>query len=464
MFRIFRHYIPKTLFLLGCAETLILLVSIVIGVMISASGILPEAAFELSAETVSAQALVFWLTMLIGMIAMGLYQRDLRDAPSATLGRLLLGFLVGLLLMALVYVANPRFVAGAPVFLIALACSFVGIASCRLLAYRSTDVHLTRRVLVLGAGERARQIENLRRASDRQGVTIVGFVDLGKQAPAVSRSKILRLESSLLALAGRYAVDEIVVALDDRRKGIPIDAILQCKMHGLRIIEVSDFCERQLGKIRLDSLHPSNVIFADGFTQAVAKTTSKRLCDIVVSSVLLLATAPLMLLVALAILVETGRPILYRQERVGLRGRPFTLYKFRSMRVDAEQDGVARWASSGDDRITRVGSIIRRMRFDELPQLFNVFKGDMSFVGPRPERPEFVSELRHSIPYYELRHHVKPGITGWAQVRYPYGASIKDSREKLQYDLYYLKNYSVFLDFAIVLQTVEVILWRKGSR
>jgi sugar transferase (PEP-CTERM system associated) len=323
---------------------------------------------------------------------------------------------------------------------------------------------LTRRVLVLGTGERARQIENLRRASDRQGVTIVGFVDIGKQAPAVSSSKILGLETTLLALAQRYAVDEIVVALDDRRKGIPIDAILQCKMHGLRIIEVSDFCERQLGKIRLDSLHPSNGIFADGFTQAVAKTATKRLCDVVVSTVLLLVTAPIMIVTALAILGETGRPIFYRQQRVGLRGRLFTLYKFRSMRADAEQDGVARWAASDDDRITRVGTIIRRLRIDELPQLFNVFAGDMSFVGPRPERPEFVSDLRNSIPYYDLRHHVKPGITGWAQVRYPYGASIKDAREKLQYDLYYLKNYSVFLDIAIVLQTIEVILWRKGSR
>ncbi|MBT8446710.1 MAG: TIGR03013 family PEP-CTERM/XrtA system glycosyltransferase, partial [Gammaproteobacteria bacterium] len=295
-------------------------------------------------------------------------------------------------------------------------------------------------------------------------ITVVGFVDIGTEQATVAEDKILRVDSSLLDLAERYAVDEIVVALDDRRKGIPIDAILECKMHGLKILEAPEFYERQLGKIRLDSLHPSNVIFADGFSQAVVKTASKRFVDLVASSILLLVTAPVMLLTALAILIESGAPVLYRQERVGLRGKPFTLCKFRSMCTDAEGDGVARWASADDERVTRVGCFIRRTRIDELPQLFNVLRGDMSFVGPRPERPSFVQQLGTSIPYYDLRHHVKPGITGWAQVSYPYGASIKDAREKLQYDLYYLKNYSVFLDLTIVVQTIEVILWRRGSR
>ncbi|MGE3775177.1 MAG: exopolysaccharide biosynthesis polyprenyl glycosylphosphotransferase, partial [Gammaproteobacteria bacterium] len=218
------------------------------------------------------------------------------------------------------------------------------------------------------------------------------------------------------------------------------------------------------GKIRLDALHPSGVIFADGFTQAVIRRTEKRLFDIVASLFLLSLTLPFMLVTALAILLESGRPIFYTQRRVGLRGECFNVIKFRSMRTDAEVDGKPVWAAKEDNRVTGVGRFIRKTRIDELPQLLNVLKGDMSFVGPRPERPEFVSELAQVIPYYDLRHHVKPGITGWAQVSYPYGSSIKDAREKLQYDLYYLKNYSVFLDVNILLQTIQVILWGKGAR
>ena len=206
------------------------------------------------------------------------------------------------------------------------------------------------------------------------------------------------------------------------------------------------------------------MIFTDGFTQAVLKQTEKRIVDVVASAGLLAVSLPVLLLTAIAIKLEGPGSIFYRQERVGLRGKPFMVYKFRSMREDAEGDGVAVWAKADDDRVTKVGAFIRKSRIDELPQLFNVLKGDMSFVGPRPERPEFVEQLSQAIPYYDLRHHVKPGITGWAQVSYPYGASIKDSREKLQYDLYYLKNYSVFLDINIVLLTIQVILWGKGAR
>ncbi len=459
MLRIFRHYVPKTLVLLGVAEILVLMVSILVGAVLAV-----DSAGPLSGGLLWLQALVFAAAMLLGMAATGLYQRHLRDAPISTLLRLCLSFVIGFMAMAAVWLVAPALVVGSHAFALALACSFIGIASCRFIAYQNTDARMTRRVMVLGVGDRAAQIDKLRRASGRDGISVVGYVDIGTDQAAVADEKILRVDSSLLDLARRYAVDEIVVALDDRRKGIPIDAILQCKMHGLKILEAPEFYERQLGKIRLDSLHPSNVIFADGFSQAVVKTASKRCVDLLASSVLLLLTAPIMLLTALAIMLESGAPVLYRQERVGLRGKPFTLYKFRSMCADAERDGVARWAAADDDRITRVGCFIRRTRIDELPQLFNVLRGDMSFVGPRPERPSFVQELGKAIPYYDLRHHVKPGITGWAQVSYPYGASIKDAREKLQYDLYYLKNYSVFLDLTIVVQTIEVILWRRGSR
>ncbi|HMM75087.1 MAG TPA: TIGR03013 family PEP-CTERM/XrtA system glycosyltransferase [Gammaproteobacteria bacterium] len=461
MLRIFRHYIPTTLLLLGLAEALILVVSIYVGAVL---GIAFEGIALGGNGTVLMQAVVFCAAMLAGMIAMGFYQRDQRDGPIETVIRLSLSFVVGFLVMGAIYVVEPQLVLGGASTFVALIASFIGIATCRIVCSAKTDARFSRRVLVLGVGDRAKQIEKLRRASDRLGITLVGFIDIGIDRQVVSEAKIIRPNVSLRTLAERFAAEELVVAIDDRRKGLPVDDILECKMHGIRILDESTFLERQLGKIRLDALHPSGVIFADGFTQAVIRRTEKRLFDIVASLFLLSLTLPFMLLAALAILLESGRPIFYTQRRVGLRGECFNVIKFRSMRTDAEVDGKPVWAAKEDSRVTRVGKFIRKTRIDELPQLLNVLKGDMSFVGPRPERPEFVSELAQAIPYYDLRHHVKPGITGWAQVSYPYGSSIKDAREKLQYDLYYLKNYSVFLDVNILLQTIQVILWGKGAR
>jgi sugar transferase (PEP-CTERM system associated) len=466
MLRIFRHYVPKSLVLLGIAESLILLVSIYIG-----------ATFDLAAGSFSTagpinsdpyalwwQAFVFCAAMLVGMVAMGFYQRDQRDGPLATLVRLGLSFGVGFLVMLIVYLMYPGLIVGGLVFVVALLSSFIGISTCRLLCFSRTNNDMARRILVLGVGEKAKQIDSLRRASDRVGITILGFIDIGKDERQIADAKVIRPKGSIRELAQKFAADEIVVAIDDRRSGIPLEEILDCKMHGIQIIEAPTFYERQLGKIKLDELKPSNMIFADGFTQAILKKTEKRIVDVVASSALLVLSFPVLILTALAIRLEGHGPIFYRQERVGWRGKPFTVYKFRSMQEDAEDDGVPVWAKPDDERVTKVGYVIRKTRIDELPQLFNVFKGDMSFVGPRPERPEFVAQLSSAIPYYDLRHHVKPGITGWAQVSYQYGASINDSREKLQYDLYYLKNYSLFLDLNILLLTVQVILWGKGAR
>ena len=463
MLRFFRHYIPVTLFLLGLAETLILLVSIHLGTMLSVALPLLSDNPGGNGAPLWVKAMAYSVAMLCGLVAMGFYQREQRDAPVATLLRLLFGFGIGLVVMGLVSLVFPGLMVRPFVFGVALASSFLGIATCRLVCFATTDARFSRRVLVLGVGERALQIENLRRASDRVGITLIGYVDIGVGPQMVNSAAVIRPTGSLLELARRFAADEIVIAIDDRRKGLPVNEILDCKMEGIRILEEGTFLERQLGKIRLDALHPSQVIFSDGFTQAVLKKTEKRILDVAIASLLLLLSLPLFVLAALAIYLESGGPILYRQQRVGLRGKNFDIFKFRSMRVDAERNGPV-WAEQGDSRTTRVGRVIRRFRVDELPQLLNVLKGDMSFVGPRPERPEFVADLARAIPYYELRHHVKPGITGWAQISYPYGASIKDAREKLQYDLYYLKNYSIFLDINILLQTAQVILLGKGVR
>ena len=461
MLRIFRHYVPRSLVLLGLAEILILFVSIYLGATFQ----LGSAAFAKAEQLpLWSQAMVFVAAIVLGMTAMGLYHRDQHTRPSAVMLRLVLSFICGFVVMGCIYLLIPELMVGGAIFATALVCSFVSIASCRLICVAGEDNDQRQRVLVLGIGERARQIDNLRGGVDQVSADVVGYVDLGCDERLVGNERIFALgERSLRALAEELDVHEIVVATDDRRKGLPVDDILECKMYGIRIMEAADFYERQLGKIRIDTLHPSNVIFADGFTQAVIRSSEKRVMDIMVSALMLVATLPIIAVTVAAIYFESGGPILYRQERVGRRGRVFTLLKFRSMRQDAEANGAV-WALQNDMRVTRIGSFIRRTRIDELPQLINVLKGDMSFVGPRPERPQFVAELSKSIPYYDLRHYVKPGITGWAQILYPYGASINDAREKLQYDLYYLKNYSIFLDINILLQTIQVILWRKGAR
>jgi sugar transferase (PEP-CTERM system associated) len=254
------------------------------------------------------------------------------------------------------------------------------------------------------------------------------------------------------------------VAVEDRRKEMPVNDLLHLKLSGVDIVEFSTFWEKETGRVDLDTVHPSWMIFSDGFGGTTATRAVKRGFDLLVSLSFLFLTLPVLAATALLIKLDTRGPIFYRQERVGQHGRPFMLLKFRSMVTDAERDGVPQWAGSGDARVTRVGRVIRQTRIDEIPQVFNVLIGDMSFIGPRPERPFFVQELATKIPYYAERHRVKPGITGWAQINFPYGASIEDAKQKLEYDLYYIKNHSIFLDCIILLQTARVVLFPEGVR
>jgi sugar transferase (PEP-CTERM system associated) len=263
----------------------------------------------------------------------------------------------------------------------------------------------------------------------------------------------------------KYGIDQIVVAVRDRRGGgFPVQELLECRLKGIKVTELPTYFEREYQQVLLESLNASWIVLGEGFRQGFFRTSVKRLFDLAASTVLLLLTLPVMLLAAICIFLESGRPVLFRQERVGQGGRIFTIYKLRSMKNGAESDGNPRWAAANDDRTTRVGRIIRNLRIDELPQIINVFKGEMSFVGPRPERPFFVDKLTKQIPYYALRHSIKPGITGWAQVRYHYGASLDDAIEKLQYELYYVKNHTLFLDLVVLIATVEVVLWDRGAR
>jgi sugar transferase (PEP-CTERM system associated) len=321
------------------------------------------------------------------------------------------------------------------------------------------------RVLVLGTGSRAVKFaEYAHRSPNHQ---VVGFVALQPTRHYVPERQILPfgIGDSLASLVERYSIDQIIVAVRDRRGGgLPLQQLMDCKVKGVKVVELPNFFEREYRQVMLESLNPSWVVLGDGFRQGIVADFIKRLFDLVVGIALLPITLPIVLVAALAIYLEDRFPVLYRQKRVGRGGRVFTLYKLRSMRIDAECEGTPHWASPNDDRMTRVGRFIRKWRIDELPQILNVLRGEMSFVGPRPERPYFVDQLTKQIPYYALRHGAKPGITGWAQVRYQYGASVDDAIEKLQYDLYYVKNRSLFLDLAIMMATVEVVLWGRGAR
>lgn len=411
------------------------------------------------------KALLFTAVTLLSMLATGLYNRHLRDGLEGVVVRVVLSLLLATAGLALLFYLLPGLLLGRGAFSIGVGFAFVSLLVSRLVFRRLLRRgELERRVLVLGAGRHAAELRRLRRRSDLMGFRIVGYVPTPGDEPAVEEELLVRLEGSLCDLAEQEAVEEIIVAVDDRRRGLPTEELLACRTRGVEVVDLVTFMEHELGKIRIDILYPSWLVFADGFERGRIRNAVKRGFDVAVSLLLLLIAAPLMLIAAVAILIEDGRPLLYSQIRVGENGRDFRVYKFRSMRKDAEGDGKAQWARSNDDRITRVGRFIRKYRVDELPQIYNVLRGDMSFVGPRPERPEFVGRLSEDIPYYIERHRVKPGLTGWAQISYPYGASDKDAFEKLQYDLFYVKNHSLLLDLAILMQTAEVVLWGKGAR
>ena len=422
----------------------------------------PEA-YAVFVRTEPVRALLVAVAMTMAMAAFGLYQTYARHRRQDLSLRLLVSFGFGSISLLVLYYLAPVAHIGRGVLAMALSLSLGGIYLLRMGARHAfRGDAFKRRVLVLGAGNNANLI-NLD-LIDRQFVQVVGFVPLPGQPEVIPPRLQVRPDRGLVEIAMRLQVNELVVAPDERRGGLPMEEMLQCTQQGISVTDLSSFFEREVGMVELEIVDPSWLVFSGGFDHSLPRRLSKRFFDLVAAAVLLLVSWPVMLLVALAVWLETGSPILYRQTRVGKDGRAFELYKFRSMRVDAESDGIARWASENDDRTTRVGRFIRKTRLDELPQLFNVLRGQMSFVGPRPERPQFVDQLSQAIRYYPVRHCVKPGLTGWAQLRYPYGASVLDAKRKLKYDLFYVKNHGLLFDLMILLQTVEVVLFGRGAR
>jgi sugar transferase (PEP-CTERM system associated) len=462
--RLFTMYLKVPIILLAMIEGALLLFAPYLGGAIAYQGrdihgITPTG-------SLFASALLFASLGLASMTAVGLYSTRQRTGLAGILVRIVAAVLNAGALSALFYYVFPALRVDRSVLGITAA---IGIAACflvRVMFERMVDEDLfKRRVLVYGAGKRARSLLELRRRADQRGFRIVGFVATEGDASVSSPDRLFERPHDLFQWAVEHDLDEIVIAMDDRRRGFPMHELLECRLAGIEILELPSFLERETGKVRLDVLNPSWIIFGEGFRASTLQQFLARGFDLTASLGLLVIAFPFMLLAMIGIKLEDGprAPVFYRQRRVGQRGQIFEVLKFRSMTVDAEKSG-AQYAVKDDPRATWVGNIMRKTRIDELPQLINVLRGEMSFVGPRPERPEFVSELEQTIPYYRERHTVKPGITGWAQLCYPYGSSEKDTIEKLQYDLYYVKNRSLLFDLAILVQTVEVVLWGKGAR
>jgi sugar transferase (PEP-CTERM system associated) len=461
MIRVFKHYIPHAVLLLGLFDLLLLVTA-------------GELAWQLRAGQLEIDPGTFaerlWphagfaAMMLTAMISVGVYGADSLRSMRFASARLLVAVSLGIIALAFVdfVIGGENFWRSTLAYGMALAIALLVLNRLVIGGILGTSA-FRRRVLVLGAGRRA---QRLRELADRPecGFVIVGYIGMSESAPVVEEAIARSAIHNLTRFVENLGVSEVVLALEERRNALPLKDLLRIKTAGVHVNDFSSFLERETGRVDLDTVNPSWLIFSDGFSSGRAvSSVAKRIFDIAASALLLLFTAPVIVLFAMLVKLDSRGPAFFRQTRVGLYGEKFDVIKLRSMRTDAETGG-AQWAVKDDPRVTRIGRFIRKLRIDELPQAWTVLKGEMSFVGPRPERPEFVADLEEQLPFYAERHMVKPGITGWAQVNYPYGASIEDSRHKLEYDLYYAKNYTPFLDLLIILQTLRVVLWHEGAR
>ncbi len=401
---------------------------------------------------------------------MSLYFFDLYDLKNdlsltVTATRITQAFGVGCIFLGGIYYSLPEMIIPSKVFWTGYLIICVMILLWRAVYYFILRKRMfVQEIVVLGTGRLAEDISREIEGKQDSSYKILGFIGERKTIYNPNNAPFFKDLNEMERLVPGKHIERIVVALDDRRGTTPIKKLLKYKMQGVVIEQGISFYERVTGRLLVENMEPSWIIYSEGFSLSRWQIMVKRLVDILLSLAILFFSSPIMLLSALIIKIESAGPVFYNQERVGNKNVPFKVYKFRSMRQDAEQDGGAVWAQENDDRVTFFGRLIRKFRIDELPQLWNVLKGDMSLVGPRPERPVFVEMLAETIPFYQIRHDVKPGITGWAQVCYPYGASQEDALRKLEYDLYYMKNLSIPMDLLVVFMTVKTVLCKKGSR
>ena len=461
MIRLFKHYVPHAVLFLGLVDFCLLVAAAELAWIVRADQI--GMTVGPMAERFS-PLLTFAASVQFAAIAIGVYSPQAFQSLRFAVARILVAISLGVIFQAIMAFILPGMTLWRSNSLYAMLISLGFLSLMRMLVRSMTgNQAFRRRILVLGAGNRADRIRKLE-SRKGAGFIVVGYIGMndGPQLipEAINRSAIFNLADFVV----KMAASEVVLALEERRNALPLKDLLRIKTTGVHVNDLSTFLERETGRVDLDSVNPSWLIFSDGFSSGRRLSgIAKRLFDIIVSMAVLAVAFPIIFLFAVLVKLESKGPAFFRQQRVGLYGQPFSILKLRSMRQDAETNG-AQWASHNDPRVTRVGRFIRLVRIDELPQLWSVLKGEMSFVGPRPERPEFVADLETRMPYYAERHMVKPGITGWAQINYPYGASVEDSRHKLEYDLYYAKNYTPFLDLLILLQTARVVLWADGAR
>jgi sugar transferase (PEP-CTERM system associated) len=462
MLRLFKHYVPHAVLMLGLVDFALLVTAA------EASWVIRAHQIDMHVDTLTTRLsplLTFAVSLQLAMVAVGVYGIDALQSLRIAAARLLVATSLGVILLSMMFFMLPGTTLWRSNLLYAMILSLALLMLVRALFGKFLGSEgFKRRVLVLGAGRRAERIRKLA-ARPGAGFVVVGHVGMNDCDPVIPTAIDRAHIESLAEHAMLLNASEVVLALEERRNALPLNDLIRVKTKGIYVNEFSSFLERETGRVDLDSVNPSWLIFSDGFSSGQRlSSVAKRAFDLVASLLLVLATLPVVMLTAIAIKLESKGPAFFRQERVGLYGETFGLFKLRSMRHDAEGTGGAVWAQMDDPRTTRIGKWIRKFRIDELPQSWNVLRGDMSFVGPRPERPSFVADLETKLSYYAERHMVKPGITGWAQINYPYGASLEDSRHKLEYDLYYAKNYTPFLDVLILLQTLRVILWPTGAR
>jgi sugar transferase (PEP-CTERM system associated) len=468
MFRVFQHHISIATLAELLADSLTSFLAIVLGALTIAHFYGdPNVSFGMSNAMRTGLGFAFLIPLHCGLV--GVYREGSeRKTARAKLGRALLGCLLG---APIAYqLAVKTFVPGSDAQQLmgfSIAYLLVGLLIVRGLILSAWHGALVQqRVLIVGTGTEAHAVATDLKSRRLRSHAVVGFYPAGESVlPAGDkRFNIFSREAAIQDIVEQNDINQIIVAVKEQRGGnVPMDQLLTARIQGVPVMDLATFYEQTTGEVPVDSLKASFLVYGRGFAQHRFRIVVKRLFDIITSSILLLVAAPVMLITAIAIKLESQGPIIYMQERVGLGGKGFMCLKFRSMRTDAEKNGVAVWASKNDPRVTRVGAFIRKTRIDELPQLLSVLKGEMSMVGPRPERPTFVVELKEKIPFYDVRHSVKPGVTGWAQVRYSYGASLEDALHKHQYDLYYVKNNSLFLDLLVIFETVSVVLFREGA-
>ena len=456
-------HFSRPLAILAALESLTLTLSVASGIYLRVSA---EPGVDATARLIYfiPEMILFTAVVMGAMFSLGLYNWQFSSKFSDIFTRLFVSFLISTLALAVIFYTLPDLTIWRSALAIAMLIAFPALMILRLVFLQIVDNNeLKHKIIIIGVGERAALLEDREHDGRSCRFVCAGFVQIPGEQVKVTPERILPDDLQLAAYVEENEIDEIVVAVQDRRGALPLPSLVDCRLNGTAITDYMSFRERESLCIDLNALNPSWFLFSEGFPGGRLQQAFKRCLDIVVSLALLIFLLPIIIATAIAVRLESPGPIFYRQERMGFRGKPFVLTKFRSMRVDAERDGP-QWAAANDTRITAVGAFVRKTRIDEIPQIINVLKGDMSFVGPRPERPFFVEQLAEVIPYYSERHRVKPGVTGWAQLNYPYGASIEDARQKLQYDLYYIKYYSLLLDLSIIAQTVRVVLWPHGAR